>query len=74
MESEKWGARPAKLWKVHEREGHNQEHNRERRVLSSWAGGDVASFGLWVSFEVEVGAGVFREIDKYRSPSSAQAK
>jgi hypothetical protein len=46
-------------------------------VLSSWAGEgvevEVASFGLWSSFEVEVEA-VFGEIDKYRSPSSAQAK
>jgi hypothetical protein len=38
---------------------------------------EVASFDLWSSFEVEVEVGVgavFRGIDKYRSPSSAQAK
>ena len=73
--SKKWGRRTAKLRKVHQREGHNQEYNRERRVRSSWAGEgvEVASFGLWSSFEVVVEV-VFGKIDKYRSPSSAQAK
>ena len=71
--SKKWGPRPVKLRKVHHREGHNQEYKRERRVRSSWAGEGVgvASFGLWSSFGV---VDVFGKIDKYRSPSSAQAK
>lgn len=70
--SKKRGPRSVKLRKVHQREGHSQEYKRERRVRSSWTGeGEgVASFGLWSSFVVDV----FAKIDKYRSPSSAQAK